>query len=41
MNNMATRAKKEKKPLNDNSSYTLEPISVKLHRNVAYVTLPK
>ena len=27
--------------LNNNASYTLAPISIKPHRNVAYVTLKK
>ena len=38
MNKMAGRAK-HRKYLNANSSYTTVPISFKLHRNVAEVTL--
>ena len=35
---MAARAKNREKSFNDNSSYTIEPLSIELYRNVAKVT---
>ena len=39
MNKMAIRAKSRNKSINENFSYIIEPISIKLHRQFAKVSL--